>query len=71
MRDEVLQAEFRPLVRVNRKGALCIVDSNAPENEIRIRADPGDLADNFIVRTYGGGGRRAAHYTSGCTPAFF
>jgi hypothetical protein len=55
----------------NGRGAVCIVDANAPENEIRCREENGDVAENLSVRTYGGGGRWVARYTSSCTPAFF
>lgn len=53
-----------------RAGTICIADPGAPGNEVRCRADPGDLAENFIVRTYGTG-RTATRYTSTCTPAMF
>jgi hypothetical protein len=49
---------------------VCIVDPNAPDHEIRVRAEGGDLADNFIVRTYGASAT-AGRYTSSCTPAMF
>jgi hypothetical protein len=55
----------------NGRGAVCIVDRNAPGNEIRCREETGDVAENIQVRTYGGGGRWVSRYTSSCTPAFF
>jgi hypothetical protein len=55
----------------NGRGAVCIVDANAPENEIRCREEGGEIAENLSVRTYGGGGRWVARYMSSCTPAFF
>ena len=51
-------------------GARAIPDSNAPGNEVRIRGETDDLAENVIVRTYGTG-RTAGRYTSTCTPAMF
>jgi hypothetical protein len=36
----------------------------------RDRGEDDDVADNYIVRTYGTG-RTAGRYTSSCTPAFF
>jgi hypothetical protein len=52
------------------RGAVAIPDMNAPGNEVRIRGDTDDLAENVIVRTYGTG-RTAGRYTSTCTPAGF
>ncbi len=51
-------------------GAVCIVDSNAPGNEVRARGTDDDLAENLLVRTYGTG-RTVTRYTSTCTPAMF
>lgn len=71
----VLEAQARPYVAAvaqcaNGRGAAAVVDSNAPANEVRVRAADGDVAENFIVRPYSTG-RTAAHYTSACTPAMF
>lgn len=51
-------------------GAVCIPDPNAPGNEVRARPADGDVAENFIVRTYGTG-RTAGRYTGSCSPAGF
>jgi len=50
--------------------AVCIVDPNAPGNEVRCRGADDDLAENLLVRTYGTG-RTVTRYTSTCTPAMF
>ncbi len=55
---------------VNGGGAVALPDPNAPGNEVRARGEDDDVADNYIVRTYGTG-RTAGRYTSSCTPAFF
>lgn len=55
---------------VNGSGAVAIADPNAPEHEIRVRAEGGDVADNYPVRVYSSGCTRRA-YTSSCTPAMF
>ncbi|MBI5516061.1 MAG: hypothetical protein HY909_19920 [Deltaproteobacteria bacterium] len=52
------------------RGAVSIVDTNAPGNEVRVRGTDDAVAENFIVRTYGTG-RTAGRYTSGCTPPGF
>ena len=39
-------------------------------NEIRVRGESDDVADNYPVRVYSTGCTRQA-YTSSCTPAFF
>jgi hypothetical protein len=71
----VLDARAAEYVRdvaacVNGAGAVAIVDPNAPMNEIRVRAEGGDVADNYPVRVYSTGCTRQA-YTSSCTPAGF
>ena len=55
---------------VNGLGAIALPDPNAPGNEIRARGEDDDVADNYLVRTYGTG-RTAGRYTSSCTPAMF
>lgn len=71
----VLDARAAEYVRdvaacVNGSGAVAIVDPNAPMNEIRVRGEGDDVADNYPVRVYSTGCTRQA-YTSSCTPAFF